>query len=92
MLEAKKLQIESLQEALEQDDEVVSHPIHEKLHQINQDIEYLENVIGEERFEDYSLEDVCELHVKDAYRKKIKGFHLAFNVKEKLNENDKSKY
>ena len=49
-------------------------------------------MIGEERFEDYSLEDVCELHVKDAYRKKIKGFHLAFNVKEKLNENDKSKY
>ena len=35
---------------------------------------------------------MCALHVKDSYRKKIKGFHLAFNVKEKLQENTRSKY
>ena len=52
----------------------------------------MEQVIEEERYEEYSLEDVCELHVKDSYRKRIKGFHLAFNVKEKLNEHEKSKY
>lgn len=66
--------------------------MHDKLEQINEEISYLENIINYERFEEYSLEDICELHVKDSYRKKIKGFHLAFNVKEKLNENEKSKY
>jgi hypothetical protein len=35
---------------------------------------------------------VLELLNKKKYRKKIKGFHLAFNIKEKMVEGSKYKY
>lgn len=37
-------------------------------------------------------DNVLELQNKKVYRKKIKGFHLAFNIKDKLAESSKYKY
>ena len=91
-MEQNRAKIEELEEELEREDERIQHPMHFRLEQLEKDIAYLEQVIKDERFTQYALEDVCALHVKDAYRKKIKGFHLAFNVKEKLEESAKSKY
>lgn len=66
--------------------------MHYSLEKIESDIKDLEEVIKEKCFDKFAMEDLFQFHIKDAYRAKIKGFHLAFNVKEKLEENPKSKY
>jgi hypothetical protein len=36
--------------------------------------------------------DILEINNKKKYRKKIKGFHLAFNITDKVAESSKYKY
>jgi hypothetical protein len=48
-------------------------------------IDYLEKIDQDERYMDYICDDIMGLN-GNQYRKKIKGFHLAFNVREKLSE------
>ena len=66
--------------------------MHYKLDQIKQEIELLQSVVKNQNYADYSFQDLCNFHIKDSARKKAKGFHLAFNVKEKLDDNALSKY
>jgi len=65
--------------------EVIPHPMHIKVKELEALIKYLENIVDEERYMDYICDDVMGLS-GNLYRKKIKGFHLAFNVREKLSE------
>jgi len=55
-------------------------------------VEFLESITTPKQEEDYMYENVLELQHKKVYRKKIKGFHLAFNIKDKLAESSKYKY
>jgi len=38
-----------------------------------------------QKFADYMFDDIIQV-AKNHYRKKIKGFHLAFNVRDKIQE------
>ena len=59
--------------------------MHTKVAELEQIIEHLETIDREERYMDYLCDDVMGLKGPQ-YRKKIKGFHLAFNVRDKLTE------
>lgn len=64
---------------------VIPHPMHTKVKEVDELVEYLEKLVDEERYLDYICDDVMGLN-SNVYRKKIKGFHLAFNVRDKLSE------
>lgn len=64
---------------------VIPHPMHTKVKEVDDLVDYLQKLVDEERYLDYMCDDVMGLNT-NVYRKKIKGFHLAFNVRDKLSE------
>lgn len=65
--------------------QVIPHPMHTKVKEVDDLVDYLQKLVDEERYLDYMCDDVMGLNT-NVYRKKIKGFHLAFNVRDKLSE------
>ena len=59
---------------------------------MQKEVEQLEAITTPEDEENYMYDSVLELQHKKVYRKKIKGFHLAFSIKDKLAETSKYKY
>lgn len=66
--------------------ETLRHPVWIELDKINEHIKYFEDIKTPEDFKKYAYERLLRLHDPVFYRQKIKGFHLAFNVREKLVE------
>lgn len=70
----------------------IIHPIHTKMKEIQDFFTKLAEVItSDQKSYDWMCDDVLGLNSRQ-YRKKIKGFHLAFNTKEKTNEVSTYKY
>ena len=69
----------------------IPHPIFGIIMQLEKDIDHLESIQTPQDATDYICDDVMGLH-NNKYRKKIKGFHLAFNTKEKVQESSNYKY
>ena len=63
--------------------EVIPHPMHLKVEELGKTIESLQQTVEQEAYMDYICDEVMGLKGK-LYRRKIKGFHLAFNVRDKL--------
>jgi hypothetical protein len=59
--------------------------------QLEKDIDHLSSVQTEDDNTDYMCDDIMGLS-SNKYRSKIKGFHLAFNTKDKLQESSNYKY
>lgn len=63
--------------------EFIFHPLFKKIREVERIVDKLESVKKPEDEIDYMFDDV--IHVaRYQYRKKIKGFHLAFNIRDKL--------
>lgn len=61
----------------------IPHPIYAKIMELEKEIDRLEAVQTAEDGADYICDDLMGL-ASNAYRRKIKGFHLAFNIKDKI--------
>lgn len=61
----------------------IPHPIYPKIMELEKEIDHLESVQTVEDAADYICDDIMGLN-SNAYRRKIKGFHLAFNIKDKI--------
>lgn len=62
---------------------VIYHPIYGKIMELEKEIDRLESVQTAQDAADYICDDIMGLST-NAYRRKIKGFHLAFNIKDKI--------
>jgi len=62
------------------------HPVWTEIEKIEEHIKYFENIKSPEDFKRYAHERLLRLHDPTFYRQRIKGFHLAFNVREKIIE------
>jgi hypothetical protein len=69
----------------------IPHPIYVKIMELEMEINHLESIQTSEDQTDYICDDIMKLS-SNAYRKKIKGFHLAFNTKDKIQESSEYKY
>ena len=69
----------------------IQHPIYLKIMELEKEINRLEAVTTEEDAADYICDDLMGLN-SNAYRRRIKGFHLAFNIKDKIQESSEYKY
>ena len=68
----------------------IPHPIYSRQKEVEKTIAELEEVESDESYMDWMCDDILCIGSK-LYRRKIKGYHLAFNVRERL-EDDLSNY
>ena len=70
---------------------IVVHPLHREIEQLQIIIGIFETRKTDQEFNDFIIKDILGMH-DYSYRKKIKGFHLAFNVRAKLEKASKYKF
>lgn len=91
MIKEYQQAIQDIETEIEKEFQPIAHPIFGKIELVEEEVQYLQEIVDDRDFAKYAHEDLCTLHLKDAYRKKIKGFHRAFNAKEQVSENPKGK-
>lgn len=62
----------------------IKHPIFIEIERLQNEIDVINKLETPEQVKQYTLENVLIIQKPDVYRSKIKGFHKAFNVKEKI--------
>lgn len=70
---------------------IVLHPLHRELEQLEIIIGIFENRKTDADFHDFIFKDILGM-ADFSFRKKIKGFHLAFNIRAKLDKASKYKF
>ena len=85
-----------MEELTQEDDDGYLHPLYkEYLRVTHEDLYFYEKVYGKpERLVERNLNLLSQADdPQGSYRKKVKGFHIAFNIREpKKDENELSKY
>ena len=62
--------------------DIIMHPFAVEIERIKKEIDLLERLETPESYQKYTFEHILCLQDQATYRQKIKGFHLAFNVRE----------